>query len=185
MFGTPVALFGAIWFALAALLAAAGLWGAPSVQESVPGYLFAGSTLALSMILYLGYASFFLLKLVCILCVITYAAVITLFLVSGAAGSVPMTSLPRRAAHDLKLLVSSPLALALAVLFIGGAASTLAFFPKTSGSADALAASAAADGSGATADQDQRSEFERWYVADRMNLVVPTEGAKVLVIQVQ
>jgi uncharacterized membrane protein/protein-disulfide isomerase len=183
MFGTPVALFGAIWFALAALLAAAGLWGAPSVQESVPGYLFAGSTLALSMILYLGYASFFLLKLVCILCVITYAAVITLFLVSGAAGSVPMTSLPRRAAHDLKLLVSSPLALALALLFIGGAASTLAFFPTTSSSADALAA-AAADSSGATADQDQRSEFERWYASQtRMNLVVPTEGAKVLVIK--
>jgi uncharacterized membrane protein/protein-disulfide isomerase len=184
MLGTPVALFGGIWFVLAALLAAAGLWGAPSVQESVPGYLFAGSTLALSMILYLGYASFFLLKLVCILCVITYAAVITLFLVSGAAGSVPMTSLPRRAAHDLKLLVSSPLALALAVLFIGGAASTLAFFPKTSGPADALAASAGADGGGATADQDQRSEFERWYASQtRMNLVVPTEGAKVLVIK--
>jgi uncharacterized membrane protein/protein-disulfide isomerase len=184
MFGMPVAVFGAIWFALAALLSAAGLWGAPSVRENVPGYLFAGSTLALSMILYLGYASFVLLKLVCILCVITYAAVITLFLVSGAAGSVPMTSLPRRAARDLKVLVSSPLALALAVLFIGGAASTLAFFPTTSSSADALAASTGADGSGAAADQDQRSEFERWYASQaRMNLVVPTEGAKVLVIK--
>jgi uncharacterized membrane protein len=183
MFGMPVAVFGAIWFALAALLAAAGLWGPPAVQESVPGYLFAGSTLALSMILYLGYASFVLLKLVCILCVITYAAVITLFLVSGAAGSVPMTSLPRRAARDLKALVSSPLALALAVLFIGGAASTLAFFPTTGGSADAPSASAATDGS-AAADQDQRSEFERWYTGQaRMNLVVPTEGAKVLVIK--
>ena len=183
MFAMPVAVFGAIWFALAVLLAAAGLWGPPSVQESVPGYLFAGSTLALSMILYLGYASFVLLKLVCILCVITYAAVITLFLVSGAAGSVPMTSLPRRAARDLKTLVSSPLALALAVLFIGGAATTLAFFPTT-GSADALAASAGSDGNVSASDQDQRSEFERWYAGQpRMNLVVPTEGAKVLVIK--
>jgi uncharacterized membrane protein/protein-disulfide isomerase len=184
MFGMPVAVFGAIWFGLAVLLVAAGLWGPPSVQESVPGYLFAGSTLALSMILYLGYASFFLLKLVCILCVITYAAVIALFLVSGAAGSVPMTSLPRRAARDLKVLVSSPLALALAVLFIGGAASTLAFFPTTGGSLDAPSASAASDSSGAATDQDQRSEFERWYSGQpRMNLVVPTEGAKVLVIK--
>src|SRR5262245_9089970 len=184
MFGMPVAVFGAIWFALAALLAAAGLWGPSSVQESVPGYLFAGSTLALSMILYLGYASFVLLKMVCILCVITYAAVITLFLVSGAAGSVPMTSLPRRAARDLKTLVSSPLALALAVLFIGGAASTLAFFPTTGGSAEAVAAGSGTDSSGAAADQDQRSEFERWYAGQpRMNLVVPTEGAKVLVIK--
>ena len=184
MFGMPVAVYGAIWFAFALLLAAAGRWGPPTVQESVPGYLFAGSTLALSMILYLGYASFVLLKLVCVLCVITYAAVIALFLVSGAAGSVPMTTLPRRAARDLKTLVSSPLALALAVLFIGGAASTLAFFPTTSSSADALAATAGADGSGAAADQDQRSEFERWYASQtRMNLVVPTEGAKVLVIK--
>jgi uncharacterized membrane protein len=184
MLGMPVAVYGAIWFAFALLLAAAGLWGPPTVKESVPGYLFAGSTLALSMILYLGYASFVLLKLVCVLCVITYAAVIALFLVSGAAGSVPMTTLPRRAARDLKTLVSSPLALLLAVVFIGGAVSTLAFFPTASSSADALAASAGADGSGAAADQDQRSEFERWYASQtRMNLVVPTEGAKVLVIK--
>ena len=33
MFGMPVAVFGAIWFALAALLATAGLWGPPAVQE--------------------------------------------------------------------------------------------------------------------------------------------------------
>jgi uncharacterized membrane protein/protein-disulfide isomerase len=183
MFGMPVAVYGAIWFAFALLLTMAGLWGPPSVQESVPGYLFAGSTLALSMILYLGYASFVLLKLVCVLCVITYAAVITLFLVSGAAGSVPMTSLPRRASQDLKTLVSSPLALALALLFIGGAATTLAFFPTTGGASEALTASAASAGT-AAADQDQRSEFERWYAAQpRMSLVVPTEGAKVLVIK--
>jgi len=182
MFGMPVAIYGALWFALAVLLTAAGLWGPPSVRENVPGYLFAGSTLALSMILYLGYASFVLLKLVCVLCLITYAAVITLFLVSGAAGSVPMTSLPRRATHDLKALFSSPLALALAVLFIGGAVSTLAFFPTTNGSSDDLAASAAS--AAASVDQDQRSEFERWYASQpRMSLVVPNEGAKVLVIK--
>jgi uncharacterized membrane protein/protein-disulfide isomerase len=184
MFGMPVAIFGAIWFALALLLSSAGLWGPSSVRESVPGYLFAGSTLALSMILYLGYASFVLLKMVCVLCLITYAAVITLFLVSGAAGSVPMTSLPRRAVQDLKALVSSPLALALAVLFIGGAASTLAFFPTTGNPGDSLASDAGSGGSAAAADQDQRSEFERWYAGQpRMNLVVPTEGAKVLVIK--
>src|ERR1700680_2068444 len=60
--GIPVALFGAIWFALATLLAAAGLTARAPGQQGWPGYLFAGSTLALSMILYLGYASFVLLK---------------------------------------------------------------------------------------------------------------------------
>ena len=78
--GIPVAVFGAIWFALATLLAIAGFVARPHVRENVPGYLFAGSTIALAAVLYLGYASFVLLGLVCVLCVITYAAVIGLFL---------------------------------------------------------------------------------------------------------
>jgi uncharacterized membrane protein/protein-disulfide isomerase len=172
--GIPVALLGAIWFAFAALLAAAGLTARPSVREGVAGYLFAGSTLALSMVLYLGYASFVLLKMVCILCVITYAAVIGLFLVSGAATSVPMNSLPRRVSQDLRVLFSSPLAIVLTVLFLGGAASTLAFFPRESAPGAAPVASS----------QDQRSDFEQWYTAQpRIPLVVPAEGAKVLVVK--
>ncbi len=99
-------------------------------MKACPGYLFAGSTLALAVALYLGYASFVLLKLVCILCVITYAAVIGLFLVSGAATSLPMLSLPRRAAQDFKVMLASPLALILAVLWLGASASTVAFFPR-------------------------------------------------------
>jgi uncharacterized membrane protein/protein-disulfide isomerase len=173
--GIPVALLGAIWFVFATLLAVAGLTARPSVRDGVSGYLFAGSTLALSMVLYLGYASLVLLKMVCILCVITYAAVIGLFLVSGAATSVPMTSLPRRISQDLKVLLSSPLAIALTLLFLGGAASTLAFFPRE-GAADAAPVAASI--------QDQRSDFERWYTAQpRVSLVIPSEGAKVLVVK--
>jgi uncharacterized membrane protein len=181
MFGVPVALFGAIWFALATLLALAGLSARPAVAENVPGYLFAGSTLALSMILYLGYASFVLLKMVCILCVVTYAAVIALFLVSGAAGAVPMMSLPRRASQDLKVLVSSPLAIALAVLFAGGAATTLAFFPRE---ASTVVSAEPGTEPAAAATDNQQSDFEKWYTSQpRMSLVVPAEGAKVLVIK--
>src|SRR4030095_16287939 len=128
--GVPVALFGAMWFAVAALLSVTGLTARQSVRESVPGYLFVMSTLALAVVLYLGNASFFLLKAVCLLCVTTYAAVIGLFLVAGAAFSFPMTTLPRRAAGDVRVLVTSPLAMILVVLFFAGAASTLAFFPR-------------------------------------------------------
>src|SRR5260221_3566622 len=128
--GVPVAIFGAIWFAFAALMSGAWFTARPAVRESSPGYLFGGSTLALAVALYMGYASFVLLKLVCILCVITYAAVIGLFLVSGAATSLPMLQLPRRVAQDLKVLLASPLALILAVLWLGGSASTVAFFPR-------------------------------------------------------
>jgi uncharacterized membrane protein/protein-disulfide isomerase len=187
--GVPVAVFGAMWFGLAALLALAGLTARDSIRESVPGYLFAGSTLALSVILYLGYASFVILKMVCILCVITYAAVIALFFVSGAVSTVPMMSLPRRMAQDLKVLISSPAALALALLFIGGAASTLAFFPRDSVMSVAAATEAAPPPASAAAaepavTQDQRSDFEKYYTSQpRMNLVIPNDGAKVLVVK--
>ena len=78
------------------------------MRENVPGYLFVLSTLSLAVILYLGYASFVLLKAVCLLCLTTYAAVIGLFLVSGAATSFPMTTLPRRASSDVRVFAGSP-----------------------------------------------------------------------------
>jgi uncharacterized membrane protein len=181
--GIPVALFGAVWFAAAALLSVAGLTARQAVRESVPGYLFAMSTLALAVILYLGYASFVLLKAVCVLCLTTYAAVIGLFLVSGAATSFPMTTLPRRASRDARLVVSSPLALTLAVLFFAGAASTLAFFPREAAPA-AAAPGAVATTTAPEPTQNQRSEFERWYASQpRVPLIVPAEGAKVLVVK--
>ena len=91
----------------AASVLAPGLVARQTVRESVPGYLFVLSTLSLAVVLYLGYASFVLLKAVCLLCLTTYAAVIGLFLVSGAATSFPMTTLPRRAARDARVFIAS------------------------------------------------------------------------------
>src|SRR5262252_8685290 len=165
--GVPVAVFGALAFAAAALLSVAGLVARHDVRESVPGYLFVLSTLSLAVVLYLGYASFFLLKAVCLLCLTTYAAVIGLFLVSGAATTFPMTTLPRRAARDLRVVLASPLALTLAVLFFAGAASTLAFFPRETVTASGEHVAPAPS-------QDQRSEFERWYSSQpRVPLIIP------------
>jgi uncharacterized membrane protein/protein-disulfide isomerase len=183
--GIPVAIFGGVWFVAAALMAVAGLTARQSVRESIPGYLFVMSTIALAVILYLGYASFVLLKTVCLLCLTTYAAVIGLFLVSGAATSFPMTTLPRRASRDARVFISSPLALTLAVLFFAGAASTLAFFPRE-GAAAAASAAGATTAATTTPEptQDQKSEFERWYAAQpRVPLIVPADGAKVLVVK--
>jgi len=110
--------------------------------------------------------------------------VIGLFLVSGAATTFPMTTLPRRAARDARVILTTPLALIVAVLFFAGAATTLAFFPREgapkrpewTGDSTALPA----------ATQDQRSEFERWYAAQpRVALVIPSEGAKVLIVKFQ
>jgi uncharacterized membrane protein len=179
--GIPVAIVGALWFAAAILLSTAGLTARPPVRESVPGYLFVMSTMALAVILYLGYASFVLLKAVCLLCLTTYAAVIGLFLVSGAATTFPMTTLPRRASRDVRSFAASPLAIVVAILFFAGAASTLAWFPResvvTSGDQAGTAQPPAPT-------QDQRSEFERWYASQpRVPLIVPPDGAKVLVVK--
>jgi protein-disulfide isomerase/uncharacterized membrane protein len=178
--GVPVAIFGAIWFGFAALMSVAGLTARPAVRESIPGYLFAASTLGLAVILYLGYASFVILKIVCVLCLVTYAAVIGIFLISGAATSFPMLSLPRRAAQDVKVLVTSPLAIALAVLWLGGAATTLAFFPREAAPGQAGEPAPAPP----AVTQDQRSELERFMsAAPRIPMVVPNEGAKVLIVK--
>jgi protein-disulfide isomerase len=182
--GIPVALFGAMFFAGAALLSVSGLTARETVRENVPGYLFVLSTLALAVILYLGYASFVLLKAVCLLCLTTYAAVIGLFLVSGAATTFPMTTLPRRASRDVRVFAASPLALTVAVLFFAGAASTLAFFPREASSVAAAGDASAAATAAPVPTQDQRSEFERWYASQpRVPLIVPAEGAKVLVVK--
>ena len=184
--GIPVAIFGAFWFVAAALLSFAGLTARPTVRENVAGYLFALSTIALAVVLYLGYASFFLLKTVCLLCLSTYAAVIALFVVSGAATSFPMTTLPRRAFADVRLFFRSPLALTLAVLFFAGAATTVAYFPRDA-AATTTSASAGDPNAPVVAPaptQDQRSEFERWYSSQpRVPLIVSAEGAKVLVVK--
>ena len=125
-----------------------------------------------------------LLKTVCVLCLTTYAAVIGLFLVSGAATSFPMTTLPRRASRDVRLFVTSPLALTLTVLFFAGAATTLAFFPREA-STEAAAASGQAAAPAGTADGYSRSRSSNGVMASqpRVPLIVPTEGAKVLVVK--
>lgn len=177
LFGVPVALFGVLWFALVILLTMVAGRGPESVQESLPGYLFAFSTVGLAVILYLAYAAFFVLKELCVFCLVTYAAVIALFCLSGVVTSIPMTSLPRRALRDLRVLVATPLALLIAVVFVAAAGSALAFFPR-SGQAAAAPVSVEA------LPQDTRSDFEQWWTSQRREtLPVSNEGALVLIVK--
>jgi len=184
--GVSVAVFGVIWFAFATLLVLAAIFGSAAVRESAPAYLFGASTIGLAVVLYLGYASLFILGLVCILCVVTYAAVIALFLISGAVTSVPMMSVPRRALRDVGSLRHSPLAMALAALFIAGTASALAFFPRETSSVVAAAngSQESASGAAAATEQTRIAEFLRFYNAQpRLTLNVPADGAKVLIVK--
>jgi protein-disulfide isomerase len=179
VWGIPVSIFSGIWFVGAALLSIGALAGRGDVRESIPGYLFAMSTVALAAVLYLLYVSVFVLHVYCPMCLLIDAAVIGLFLVSGAATSVPMTTLPRRAIRDLRALVASPLAITVTVLFFTGAVSTLAFFPR-----EASTEVAGEPAATPVATAAQQSELERFMAtATRVPLIVPREGAKVLIVK--
>ena len=176
LWGVPVALFAGIWFTLAALLAVAGMVARPAVRESIAGYLFTLSTLALAVTLYLLYASVAIIGAYCPVCLTIDVAVLGIFIVSGAAASVPMTTLPRRIGQDLRVLVGNPKAAAVTVMFVAGAASTLAFFPREAVTEPGAAAP--------TPTAEQRSELEQFMAAaERIPLVIPRDGAKVLIVK--
>jgi uncharacterized membrane protein/protein-disulfide isomerase len=127
--GIPVAVGGVLFFTWVLLM----LWGArgkSAIKDSAPAYIFAGSTLGLAVVLYLAYASFFVLHEVCPLCVATYVAVIGVFVIAGGASSVPMSSLPSRFLRDMRVLVATPLALVVALLFMAGASWGMTVFPR-------------------------------------------------------
>src|SRR5690606_7004103 len=74
----------------------------------VGAYLFAWSTIGLAVILYLGYASFFVLGTACLLCMGTYVCVIGIFVLSGSTSSIPFSEIPGRLADDVSGLFGNP-----------------------------------------------------------------------------
>ena len=177
--GIPVALFGVLWFVFVLIVTFADKWASPAMAENLAVYLFACSTVALAAVLYFAYAAFFVLKVVCVLCLLTYAAVVGLFLAAGLSTSIPMTSIPRRVVRDLGALVTKPLAIGVVLLFVVGAGSAVAFFPR-----EAVRGLMPGQPSAATSPQDQRTEFDRyWESLPREVVPVPGGGAAVLIVK--
>jgi uncharacterized membrane protein/protein-disulfide isomerase len=181
VWGVPVAAAGVLFFAL--VLALAGLAGPPKSpsRENAPGYIFALSTIGLAFILYLAWASYFVLGTFCILCAITYVSVIAIFIVSGGATTFPMKTLPDRARRDVRTLVSSPVALVIALLFVAGAAMAATVFPReasTSGQASAAPAPLPA------VTDEQRAQLAQWWeVQPKVEVPISADGAKVLIVK--
>ena len=174
--GVPVAVGGVLFFTWVLLM----LWaarGKSAVKDSAPAYIFAGSTLALAAVLYLAYASFFVLKEVCPLCVATYVAVIGVFIVAGGASSVPMSSLPSRFLRDMRVLVATPLALVVSLLFIAGASWGMTVFPRETERPQARPI--------VTLNSDQQSELTKWWDLQPKvpNFPYENNGAKVLIVE--
>jgi uncharacterized membrane protein/protein-disulfide isomerase len=173
--GVPVALLGALWYVSVLLVLAGAQWGWASLRENASGYVFLLSTVGLGFVIYMAYASLVLLKIVCLVCVVTYFAVAALFILSGIRTSYPMLTIPRRLLQDAKAAVASPAALSLILVFLVGATAALAFFPR------AGAAAAPAD---QAAVGDRQSEFVRyWESQPRTQLPVDAGGAAVVIVR--
>ena len=201
VFGVPVAVGGAIWSALVLLLGVVGMrpstlaQGIPSRVEGRPprseaaahvaGYVFVLSTIGLAGVLYLGYASFFILRQMCLLCVTMYVAVTGLFVVSGAA-SPSLTALPARLGRDLRAVPASPLGAALAVVWVVASVSLVAFFPREEAPADVASEPVAAPTE--TLGADEVGQFAAWLDAQPrvdlgVDVSVRANGARVVVVK--
>lgn len=187
--GVPVALIGVLYFAFVLVLIALCRRSA-TARENLPGYLFAASTAGLAATLYLAYASFFILNAVCLLCVGTYAAIIALFLLSGAAARFPMSSLPGRAARDMPTLVRTPAALTAAVAFVGVAIAAVAVFPgqpiaaASPASGSTVATQAAPTPAPQPLPQGAVQQLEQFLSTQpRVPIVVGASGAQVVIVK--
>ena len=182
--GVPVALFGLLFFAgLLVLIALCSQ--SKAAAANLPGYVFATSTIGLAVVLYLAYASYFVLHVVCLLCGGTYLAVIGLFLISGAATNVPLTSLPMRIIDDLKLLVRTPRALTATVVFIAAAAAAIVVFPEQRVTAAAnTSEQTPAAAPAPTASAGQIQQLETWLAQQpRVPVMAPSDGAAVVILK--
>jgi len=183
--GVPVALLGLLFFA-AVLVLIALCAQSRQAAGNLPGYIFAASTIGLAVVLYLGYASYFILHVVCLLCAGTYVAVIGLFLLSGSATKFPMTSLPMRMINDLQLLVRNPRALTATVVFVAAAAAAIVVFPeqRVSAATESPAEQAAPAAAVGQISPAQQQQIEQYLAAQPRKVVMaPSDGASVVIIK--
>ena len=183
LLGAPVSILGAGYFA--ALLALLTL--AADVSDALASYLLASSLVGLAFVLYLAWATIFVLGTLCLLCLATYAAVVGLFFIAGAAASIPMIDVPDRLSRDLRRLAANPLALAAVAVVIGATAASAAFFPKDLASASPAARAAAVAAQVAAEPpltDDQKAQL-RTSFDQQPRMIVPAdaEGASVVVVK--
>jgi uncharacterized membrane protein len=180
LFGVPVAVGGAIWSAAVLLLGVFGMRPTGSEKAGrVAGYIFVLSTVGLAAVLYLGYASFFVLRQMCPLCLTMYAAVIGLFVVSGAAAS-DLSVLPRRVGRDVQDVLSGPASAAAAGALLVAAVGLILWFPAEQRASATVISDAPAPTEVLGA--EETAQFEAWLAMQpRADLGIPANGARVVV----
>jgi uncharacterized membrane protein/protein-disulfide isomerase len=181
--GIPVAAGGVIWSTLVLLIAALGMRRENADgYAAAAGYIFVLATVALSAVLYLGYASFFVIGKACPICMTMYVAVIGIFLVSGGI-SMALSALPSRLSRDVRSIATSPTPAVLALLFIVGSVSLMAFFPRAEEQTVTTSGEVYTPPT-ETIDPDQLAEFNKWIDSQpRVSVPVPANGAQVVIVK--
>src|SRR5262245_49370611 len=177
IFGVPVAIGGVAWFALVALIAAFAKPDRPGTPatSSAGGYIFALATVGLAAILYLAYASWFVIHTYCLLCIGSYVSVLGIFIVSGLSASVSVAQLPVRAAQDLGAVFRKPLTLIAALVYIALTASCVVLFPRE------MRAPTAPPPPPPVSQQEQFAKA--WDAQPRVDLGISPGTAKVVVVK--
>jgi uncharacterized membrane protein/protein-disulfide isomerase len=185
-FGVPVAAGGAIWSALVFLLAALGL-GSPDRERAsaAAGYTFVLSVVGLAAVFYFAYASFFVIGKVCVLCATMYAMVIGVFLVASRLPSLSLMSLPGRLLKDMRAVFARPVAATLAILWLVGSASLIAYFREDAAPAGQAGSTAVAAPAPVEAlDQAQLDDWHAWLDRQpRTAEMAPQGQVKVLLVK--
>jgi uncharacterized membrane protein/protein-disulfide isomerase len=130
LLGVPVAVLGALFFgALLVLQLSARILHVPDPAH-VGAYVFVLALPGVAFAAYLAIASWFVLGVVCLLCVTIDVATLGVCVVGALMTRFPFRSLPSRLAGDVTSLRARPAAVALGGAFVAAAVALLALFPR-------------------------------------------------------
>src|SRR5690349_10920885 len=128
--GVPVALLGVFFFGgLLLLQLSARLWRVPDPAH-VGAYAFVASLPGIAFAAYLAFASWFVLHVVCLLCVTIDVATLGVCVIGALMTRFPFATVPGRVVRDLKGLVARPAAVALGAAFVAAVVALVAIFPR-------------------------------------------------------
>jgi uncharacterized membrane protein/protein-disulfide isomerase len=126
----PVALLGVMFFTGLFLLQVSARALRVPDPAHVGGYAFVLAVPGVAFAAYLAAASWFVLHVVCLLCVTIDIATLGVCVIGGLMTRFSLVSVPARLARDLKALGARPAAVALTLAFVAGALALVGAFPR-------------------------------------------------------
>jgi protein-disulfide isomerase len=121
--GVPIALVGVLWFAVILVLHTARAPASSGVLESLTeanlsGYVFALSSIALPVAIYLAYQLLFVQRALCVPCITACLAACALYWMAGTLPAPRIATVPQRALEDLRKWVQKPVFLMVTILVL-------------------------------------------------------------------